>query len=289
MGTKFRIDNGCVVIYPPTKLAEGLKFARKQDIRNIRVQESLLEGNPNNVFDLDLSAFALFPEIEIVNICDYFKISSVGQADSFYDTQIRSLRLHENFNTPLELHRFAHLTDLYVTETAKLKIRRLPETLLNIEMRKLSHDDLSIFRDTPKLKKLSLVSPKISSLNGLEGCADLEEIFLFLAPRLTDIRAINQLGNLKRLWFERCKNMTQSVLEQITSSSLKILHVRFSVEDLSFLKNFPNLEEFYFTDIKDGNLYPLLDNKIKCAGFSKKKHYTHRHDEMSKLLKEKQA
>ncbi len=285
MSTKFHIDNGCCIdIYPPTKLAEGLQFAKERNIRSI-----CIKGNPHGVFDLDLSAFALFPEIEVVNICDDFKISNVGQADSFYDTQIRSLALHENFKFPLELHRFPHLTDLYVTETAKLKIRRLPETLLNIEMRKLSHDDLSIFRDTPKLKKLSLVSPKISSLNGLEGCADLEEIFLFLAPRLTDIRAINQLGNLKRLWFERCKNMTQSVLEQITSSSLKILHVRFSVEDLSFLKNFPNLEEFYFTDIKDGNLYPLLDTKIKCAGFSKKKHYTHRHDEMSKLLKEKQA
>jgi len=285
MSTKFHIDNGCCIdIYPPTKLAEGLQFAKERNIRSI-----CIKGNPHGVFDLDLSAFALFPEIEVVNICDDFKISNVGQADSFYDTQIRSLALHENFKFPLELHRFPHLTDLYVTETAKLKIRRLRETLLNIEMRKLSHDDLSIFRDTPKLKKLSLVSPKISSLNGLEGCADLEEIFLFLAPRLTDIRAINQLGNLKRLWFERCKNMTQSVLEQITSSSLKILHVRFSVEDLSFLKNFPNLEEFYFTDIKDGNLYPLLDTKIKCAGFSKKKHYTHRHDEMSKLLKEKQA
>ena len=285
MSTKFHIDNGyCIDIYPPTKLAEGLQFAKERNIRSI-----CIKGNPHGVFDLDLSAFALFPEIEVVNICDDFKISNVGQADSFYDTQIRSLALHENFKFPLELHRFPHLTDLYVTETAKLKIRRLRETLLNIEMRKLSHDDLSIFRDTPKLKKLSLVSPKISSLNGLEGCADLEEIFLFLAPRLTDIRAINQLGNLKRLWFERCKNMTQSVLEQITSSSLKILHVRFSVEDLSFLKNFPNLEEFYFTDIKDGNLYPLLDTKIKCAGFSKKKHYTHRHDEMSKLLKEKQA
>lgn len=285
MSTKFHIDNGCCIdIYPPTKLAEGLQFAKERNIRSI-----CIKGNPHGVFDLDLSAFALFPEIEVVNICDDFKISNVGQADSFYDTQIRSLALHENFKFPLELHRFPHLTDLYVTETAKLKIRRLPETLLNIEMRKLSHDDLSIFRDTPKLKKLSLVSPKISSLNGLEGCADLEEIFLFLAPRLTDIRAINQLGNLKRLWFERCKNMTQSVLEQITSSSLKILHVRFSVEDLSFLKKFPNLEEFYFTDIKDGNLYPLLDTKIKCAGFSKKKHYTHRHDEMSKLLKEKQA
>lgn len=289
MGTKFRIEDDCVVIYPPTKLAEGLKFAKKRDIRNIRVQESLLEGNPNNVFDLDLSAFALFPEIEIVNICDYFKISSVGQADSFYDTQIRSLTLHENFKFPLELHRFAHLTDLYVTETAKLKIHKLPETLLRAQIHKLSHDDLSIFRNTPKLKTLFLVSPKISNLSGLENCADLEEVILLLASQLTDIRTINQLASLKELHFERCKNMTQSVLEQITSSSLKILHVRFPVEDLSFLKNFPNLEEFYFTDIKDGNLYPLLDSKIRSAGFSKKKHYTHRYDEMSKLLKEKQA
>lgn len=179
MGTKCRIEDDCVVIYPPTKLAEGLKFAKKRDIRNIRVEESLLGGNPNNVFDLDLSAFALFPEIERVMIRDGFKIGSVKGTESFYDTQIYYLWLFENFNTPLELHRFPHLTDLHITETAKLKIRRLPETLLNIEMRKLSHDDLSIFRDTPKLKKLLLVSPKISSLNGLEACADLEKVFLF--------------------------------------------------------------------------------------------------------------
>lgn len=283
MSTKFHIDNGCCIdIYPPTKLAEGLQFAKERNIRNI-----CIKGNPHGVFDLDLSAFALFPEIEVVNICDDFKISSVGQADSFYDTQIRSLALHENFKFPLELHRFAHLTDLYVTETTKLKIRRLPQSLSFADIRKLSHDDLCIFRDTPKLKTLLLFSPKISSLNGLEGCADLEEIYLFLAPRLTDIRAINQLGSLKKLWFERCKNMTQSVLEQITSSSLKILHVRFPVEDLSFLKNFPNLEEFYFTDVKDGNLYPLLDSNIRGAGFSKKKHYTHGYNEMYKLLREK--
>ena len=181
------------------------------------------------------------------------------------------------------------MTDLYVTETAKLKIHKLPETLLRAQIHKLSHDDLSIFRNTPKLKTLFLVSPKISNLSGLENCADLEEVILLLASQLTDIRTINQLASLKELHFERCKNMTQSVLEQITSSSLKILHVRFPVEDLSFLKNFPNLEEFYFTDIKDGNLYPLLDSKIRSAGFSKKKHYTHRYDEMSKLLKEKQA
>ena len=282
MSTKFRIDSGCIYIYPPTKLAEGLQFAKERNIRNI-----CINGNPHNIFDLDLSAFSKFPEIERITISPDCKIGNVGQADNFYHSQIRSLLIWGSIASPLEFHRFSHLEDLYVTETTKLKIHKLPQSLSFADIRKLSHDDLCIFHDTPKLKSLLLFSPKISSLNGLEGCADLEEIYLFLAPRLTDIRVINQLGSLKRLWFERCKNMTQSVLEQITSSSLKILHVRFPVEDLSFLKNFPNLEEFYFTDVKDGNLYPLLDSNIRGAGFSKKKHYTHGYNEMYKLLREK--
>ena len=28
MSTKFHIDNGCIDIYPPTKLEEGLRFAK---------------------------------------------------------------------------------------------------------------------------------------------------------------------------------------------------------------------------------------------------------------------
>ena len=282
MSTKFRIDSGCIYIYPPTKLAEGLQFAKEQNIRSI-----CIKGNPHNIFDLDLSAFSKFPEIERITISPDCKIGNVGQADNFYHSQIRSLLIWGSIASPLEFHRFSHLEDLYVTETTKLKIHKLPQSLSFADIRKLSHDDLCIFRDTPKLKSLLLFSPKISSLNGLEACADLEKVFLFLAPRLTDIRAISQLASLKELHFERCKNMTQSVLEQITSSSLKILHVRFSVEDLSFLKNFPNLEEFYFTDVKDGNLYPLLDSNIRGAGFSKKKHYTHGYNEMYKLLREK--
>ena len=282
MSQAFRIDGDCVVIYPPTKLAEGLQFAKERNIRAI-----LIKGNPYNVFDLDLSAFALFPEIERVTISPTCKIGSFGQADAFYNSQIRSFTSWGTINAPLEFHRFTHLTHLYATETAKLKISSLPETLLFADIRKLSHNDLSIFRNTPKLESLILVSPKISSLNGLENCAGLEELFLLLMPRLTDIQAISRLGSLKTLHFERCKHMTQSKLEQIASASLKELHIRFPVEDLSFLKNFPNLEAFFFTDIKDGNLYPLLDTKIKGAGFSKKTHYTHGYVDLSRLHKEK--
>lgn len=282
MSTSFRIDYDCVVIYPPIKLAEGLQFAKERNIRNIRIH-----GNPHNVFDLDLSAFSIFPEIERVTISSDCKIGNVGQADNFYRSQLRSLLVWGSIASPLEFHRFSHLADLYVTETAKLKIIKLPKILSFADIRKLSHDDLSIFRDTPKLKTLLLFSPKISSLNGLEGCSDLERLFIFSAPRLTDIDAINQLKNLKDLTFERCRLLTQATLDRIQSDSITELAVRFSVENLSFLKNFPNLEGFCFTDVKDGNLYPLLDSKIRGVDFSKKKHYMHGFDEMNKLLKEK--
>lgn len=282
MNMSFNIDNDTVVIYPPSKLAEGLQFAKDKNIFSIRIQ-----GNQHAIFDLDFNAFKIFPEIKRLVIYGNIKIGKVIPSDDFYHSQIQNIILYENFTFPLELHRLAHLTHLDIVETAKLKITKLPETLSWAKISKLSHDTLKVFADLPNLSQLDLISPKISSLSGIESCTNLECLFLFGANKLTDISSINQLNHLKRLEFERCKNLTQSDLALITSNSLQRLEVRFPVEDLSFLKNFPNLQEFCFTDVKDGNLNPILDSQIKMVGFSGKKHYSHRFDELSALLQEK--
>ena len=61
-----------VVIYPPSRLAEGIAFAKEHDVRVVRIA-----GNPSVVSSLDFSAFEIFPEIEILEIWKDFKIGEV--------------------------------------------------------------------------------------------------------------------------------------------------------------------------------------------------------------------
>ena len=48
--------------YPPSRLAEGIAFAKEHDVRAIRI-----EGNGGTPFSLDFSAFESFPKIEVAN------------------------------------------------------------------------------------------------------------------------------------------------------------------------------------------------------------------------------
>ena len=57
-----------VVIYPPSKLAEGIAFAKEHDVRVVRI-----EGNPSTAFSLDFSALESFPEIEVLDIWENLK------------------------------------------------------------------------------------------------------------------------------------------------------------------------------------------------------------------------
>lgn len=62
------------------------------------------------------------------------------------------------------------------------------------------------------------------------------------------------------------------------------------IQNLDFLKNFPNLEDFRFvnTNILDGNLKPILEHpSIKTVGFFNKRHYNIKDVEMEILLEEK--
>ena len=67
-----------VEIYPPSRLAEGIAFAKEHDIRAVWIT-----GNPSAPFSLDFSAFEIFPEIESVGIWKDFKIGEVNARRRF--------------------------------------------------------------------------------------------------------------------------------------------------------------------------------------------------------------
>ena len=271
-----------VVIDPPSRLAEGIAFAKEHDVRVVRIA-----GNPSVVSSLDLSAFEIFPEIEILEIWKDFKIGEVKGAEALYDTAIRAFRFFENAEFGLDFSRFKNLEALEATQNKKMKFNRLPPTLRYAKLSKLSHENLAVFRDAPRLEQLELAFTRIVNLDGIKRCSELNFLFIFSAPRLTDVSEINALKKLKWLYVERCRLLNSAAIEGVRLESLERFDARFNAENLKFLANFPNLREFFFKYVADGDLTPILESKISCCGFESRGHYSHTWSKLHDLLKAK--
>lgn len=271
-----------VVIYPPSRLAEGIAFAKEHDVRVVRIA-----GNPSVVSSLDFSAFEIFPEIEILEIWKDFKIGEVKGAEALYDTEMRALRFFENAEFGLDFSRFKNLEALEATQNKKMKFNRLPPTLRYAKLSKLSHENLAVFRDTPRLEQLELAFTRIVNLDGIKRCSELNFLFIFSAPRLTNVSEINALKKLKWLYIERCRLLNSAAIEGVRLESLERFDARFNAENLKFLANFPNLREFFFKYVTDGDLTPILESKISGCGFESRGHYSHTWSKLHDLLKAK--
>lgn len=127
-----------------------------------------------------------------------------------------------------------------------------------------------------------------------------------------DFIGVEKFVNLKRLELHYCKKLESDIGISALKKSLEWLHIHTSkkfrftdellqlknlkvlclnncgeIDDLSFLKYFPNLVDFRFVDttILDGNLQPILDHpKIKNAGFLNKRHYNLKEDFVDNAL-----
>ena len=146
-----------VEIYPPSRLAEGIAFAKEHNIRAVWIT-----GNPSVPFSLDFSAFEIFPEIESVGIWKDFKIGEVKGVEALYDTAIRAFIFYENAEFGLDFSRFKNLEALKATQNKKMKFNRLPPTLRCADISKLTHENWAMFRDTPKLERLEIIFSKIT-------------------------------------------------------------------------------------------------------------------------------
>ena len=200
---------------------------------------------------------------------------------------MRALRLFENAEFELNFSRFKNLEALEAAQNKKMKFNRLPPALRCAKISKLSHENLGIFRDTPRLERLELNFSKVTSLEGIKGCGELEHLSVFSAPRLTNISELNGLKKLKQLSFERCRLLTSAAMQGVQLGALERLDARFNAENLKFLTNFPNLREFYFKYVADGDLTPILEGEIRCCGFESRGHYSHTWSKIQDLLKVK--
>ena len=132
---------------------------------------------------------------------------------------------------------------------------------------------------------------------------------------IKDLKDIGKFENLKRLEFHYCTKLENDVGLSKLNTTLQYLHInqakkfKFTdellslkalkvlclnacgpLDDLSFLKHFPNLIDFRFVDtsVLDGDLRPITEHPtIRTVGFLNKRHYNLKNDQVSLQLDSK--
>lgn len=274
-----------VLFIPPKYLKEGIKYARENNMRAIRISPGIYADELDTPpVDLEFQAFDYFCELDFLHIDNNFNIGKVSGIDSLYNLNIRKLILEKNINFSLDFEKFKHLEHLYVTETSRLSLFRFPSSLKELCITNFKSLDLSKLSTLINLLRLELRKSKIISLQGLESCRKLEKLIIFSAPSLQDISVINQL-KIKYLRLEKCPKLNIESISQIYSNSLLDMSLFMKIENLNFLSNYPNLEKLFFSEVTDGNLNPILDSSLKYISFSSdKKHYSHKMKQLNDLL-----
>ncbi len=144
------------------------------------------------------------------------------------------------------------------------------KSLLYLEMNWANIKDFDRISKYDKLKRLELhYCTKLENDYGISSLKDtLEFLHINTSKKLKVSEELFELKKLKVLRLNSCGE----------------------IENLDFLKNFPNLIDFRFsgTTVKNGDLSPILKHPtIKNIGFNDKRHYNLKSTEILKELNNK--
>jgi hypothetical protein len=150
-------------------------------------------------------------------------------------------------------------------------------------------DNLS---ESDKLSYLELNWANIKNFEAIEKFKNLKRLELHYCVKLENDSGISHLcKNLEFLHINMSKKFVLTD-ELLKLKKLKVLCLNSCspIENLDFLENFPHLIEFRFVDtnIKDGNLRPILEHPtIRTVGFLNKKHYNCKDEQIKIELENK--
>lgn len=143
--------------------------------------------------------------------------------------------------------------------------------------------------ENEKLKYLELNWANIKNFNGIEKFKNLKRLELHYCVKLENDFGLSKLkDSLEFLHINTSKKFIfTNELLQLKKLKVLCLNACGPIENLEFLKNFPNLIDFRFvnTNILDGNLKPILEHPtIRTIGFLNKKHYNYKSEKLKTEL-----
>ena len=117
--------------------------------------------------------------------------------------------------------------------------------------------DLGSLRQS-SIAALKVLHGKLKTLHGIEE-SGLVSLSLSYQRGLSDVSALQSLGELESLQIDHCPKIDFEMLPEMPHLKYLELYGSQTVQDLGFLRNYPELDHFLFDiRIADGQLAPLL-------------------------------
>jgi internalin A len=137
------------------------------------------------------------------------------------------------------------------------------QTLSKLRTLRLSvsgEEDLKFLKHLESLVRLEVADSDIKSMSGIERLNHLQRIDIFILSKLMDISTIAKCKNLKYLYVENTKNLTDfSPLAK--SASIETLKLLTPIDSVSFVPRMKSLKSFFSRAINSNDLSPLLQAK----------------------------
>ena len=151
------------------------------------------------------------------------------------------------------------------------------------------------FMELPQSEKLLYLELNWANLKNFGGIGKyncLKRLELHYCVKLESDEGLSQMNDsLEFLHLNQSRkfNFTEELLQL---KKLKVLRLNSCapIDNLNFLRYFPNLIDFRFVDtnILDGNLIPILEHPtIRTVGFLNKRHYNYTDKQMKLALESK--
>jgi hypothetical protein len=173
-----------------------------------------------------------------------------------------------------------------------LQVLRLPtlKNVINLEYSNLiglsigdtdnTKPDFSKIKLPHSLEKISIFSPRVTSLHGIEQLTNVKEVELYSMRNLNDISALNTLPQLEILTIKHCNKI--DYINFTNNQQLKKIYIRTSEEGtvhlptIKFVNNLSNLTNFdYYGTVADGDMTPLLAKNIQKIYIKDVKKHSH--------------
>ncbi|HSH64985.1 MAG TPA: hypothetical protein VLB84_04110, partial [Bacteroidia bacterium] len=184
------------------------------------------------------------------------KLKKVKNVDGIYELQNLQKLVLAKEAIPLDLFKLKKLKEIGLEYSPKLKgLGELAELEIFV-LRKYPKTDLTEFSSLKNLKTFHIYQSKIESAKGIETLTNLEQLNFSLDAVLKDISEVLSLKKLKKLHIERCEELINFSFDT-TNTSIKELFIS-TLSSLKQIENLKGLETINFSDLKDGDMTPLL-------------------------------
>lgn len=194
---------------------------------------------------------------------------------------LKYLDVNTYCKTPVDFGRFPLLSECALEWRPRSESLFAHQGIKKVFVNKCPLKDLRPMAMMTSLESLSLASPKLETLQGIEALTALTFLGLYVARRLTSVNGVQAVPSLVHLEVNDCPKV-RDIAPIGTLHRLRNLHLcnDGDIETIKPVRELKELEQFLFyesTNVLDGDLSPLKSlPKLRHVTFMDRKHYTHR-------------